>query len=150
MCSPCSEWPDTHNESLLNSGPEKRGNRMETNHSNSSRRNPEIDPLPKSFNLETMGDTLFEDLARFLRTLPSKSKQHIWEHAVKIKTADGQKTVCDQTSDEDQINLLLCDCIIVYIKYLDRNKASLSIKKVRPHVKQIAVYIFNKFNPLQQ
>eukprot|EP01083_Nonionella_stella_P088510 246736_1 len=63
--------------------------------------------------------SLFEDLARFLRTLPPKSKRHIWEHGIRIKTADGRK-VCEQTKNKEQINTLLCDCVIVYVKYLDR------------------------------
>eukprot|EP01084_Bolivina_argentea_P246930 413159_1 len=105
---------------------------------------------PQSFNLENMGDSLFEDLARFLRTLPPKSKQHIWEHGVKIKLPDGKKQVCDTTKDKDQINRLLCDCVIVYVKYLDRNRAPLSTKKVKPHVEQVALYIHTKYHPLQR
>merc|ERR1712154_243824 len=87
----------------------------ETNESDPEDENPTINPTPQSFNLENMGDSLFEDLARFIRTLPPKSKQHIWEHGVKIKTADGKKVVCDETRDKDQINRLLCDCVIVYV-----------------------------------
>merc|ERR1711920_799643 len=88
--------------------------------------------------------------ARFLRTLPPKSKQHIWEHGVKIKLPDGKKQVCDSTQDKDQINRLLCDCVIVYVKYLDRNRAPLSTKKVRPHVEEVAMFIHNKYHPLQR
>merc|ERR1712157_3427 len=81
----------------------KKGKMGETNESDPEDDNPTINPTPQSFNLENMGDSLFEDLARFLRTLPPKSKQHIWEHGVKIKLPDGKKQVCDSTQDKDQI-----------------------------------------------
>jgi len=121
----------------------------ETNHSDQEDVDNPTMATPQSFNLESMGDSLFEDLARFLRTLPPKSKQHIWEHGVKIKTADGKK-VCDSTETKDQINRLLCDCVIVYIKYLDRNRAPLSTKKVRPHVESVALFIYSKYHPLHR
>merc|ERR1711971_1178883 len=72
-------------------------------------------PVPpvNLFNLENMSYSLFDDLARFLRTLPPKSKQHIWEHGVKIELSDGKMQVCDSTKDKDQVIKLLCDCIIV-------------------------------------
>jgi len=150
MCSSCSDSP-THTRNrrdpLL---PENRKTRGGETQYIDDEENPTMHPTPQSFNLENMGDSLFEDLARFLRTLPPKSKQHIWEHGVKIKTPDGKKQVCDSTRDKDQINRLLCDCVIVYVKYLDRNRAPLSTKKVRPHVEQVATHIFGKYHPLQR
>eukprot|EP01083_Nonionella_stella_P161859 530640_1 len=150
MCSSCSDTPAIKGGRgrLL---PEKPNRKMgETNYSDPDEDNPTINPGLQSFNLENMGDSLFEDLARFLRTLPPKSKQHIWEHGVKIKTPDGKKQVCDKTKDKDQINRLLCDCVIVYVKYLDRNRAPLSTKKVKPHVEQVSTYIYNKYHPLHR
>eukprot|EP01083_Nonionella_stella_P088511 246737_1 len=145
MCSSCSDSPsESRTRRLL---PEKQHRKVgETNYSDPED-NPTTNPTPQNFSLENMGDSLFEDLARFLRTLPPKSKQHIWEHGVKIKTPEGKK-VCDQTKDKDQINRLLCDCVIVYVKYLDRNRAPLSTKKVRPYVEKVAVYIQKKYHPL--
>lgn len=65
----------------------------------------------------SIDSTFLQDLARFIRTLPAKSKQHIWSHAVKIKGKDGKKKkVLDSTSNQDQINQLLCDNVIVYVK----------------------------------
>ena len=186
MCSSCSDSPSQtkyRGDRLLPENKGKKKRQGETNESDQedNDNNPTINPTPQSFNLENMGDSLFEDLARFLRTLPPKSKQHIWEHGVKNKTPDGKKVVCDSTQNKDQINRLLCDCVIVYVKvykyiyiqyiltlnakmrhihymimiydnkqYLDRNRAPLSTKKVRPHVEQVALYIHEKYHPLQR
>ena len=70
----------------------------------------------QSNSLEMMGDSLFEDLARFFRSLPPKSKEVIWKHAIKIKTPEGKLKVSDLTEDKKQINKLLCDCVIIYSK----------------------------------
>jgi len=150
-CTSCNGDASDHANRGRNQllAPEKHRKMGETNYSDPEDMNPTMGGSPQSFNLESMGDSLFEDLARFLRTLPPKSKQHIWEHGVKIKTADGKK-VCDSTQNKDQINRLLCDCVIVYIKYLDRNRAPLSTKKVRPHVENVAMFIHNKYHPLQR
>ena len=59
-------------------------------------------------------ESLIEDLAEFVRTLPSKSKQHIWEHSVTKRTRDGRK-VCRMTESKRQISRLLCDWVIVYV-----------------------------------
>ena len=117
MCSSCSDTPSVDNRGRL-IAPEKKSKMGETNESDPEDDNPTINPTPQSFNLENMGVSLFEDLARFLRTLPPKSKQHIWEHGVKIKLQDGKKQVCNSTQDKDQINRLLCDCVIVYVKVM--------------------------------
>jgi len=148
-CTSCTDSTDHANRQGRLLPEKKNGRKMgETNYSDQEDDNPTMN-APHSFNLESMGDSLFEDLARFLRTLPPKSKQHIWEHGVKIKTPDGKK-VCDATENKDQINRLLCDCVIVYIKYLDRNRAPLSTKKVRPHVENVALFINNKYHPLKR
>eukprot|EP01084_Bolivina_argentea_P223487 378121_1 len=99
---------------------------------------------------EHVAEALIEDLPPFIRTLPPKSKQHIWEHAVKRKTHDGRKQVCDETQNEKHINKLLCDWIIVYVKYLDRKKAPLNTKKVRPYVENISHYIYEKYHPIKR
>lgn len=126
MCSSCSDSPSSAQyrgggDRLLPEHNRKGRRPGETNESDQedpsiNGDNPTMNATPQSFNLETMGDSLFEDLARFLRTLPPKSKQHIWEHGVKIKTPDGKKEVCSSTRDKEQINRLLCDCVIVYVK----------------------------------
>ena len=98
-----------------------------------------------------MGDSLFKELARFLRVLPPKSKQHIWEHAVKIKTSDGKKQICDSTRHEGHIDRLLCGCVIVYVRYLDRNRAPLKIKEVRPHIQHVSIFILHgRHYPMQR
>lgn len=56
------------------------------------------------YDVASFGDELFKDLAGFLRVLPSKSKQSIWERDM------------DQIKDKNLINKLLCDCIILYIQ----------------------------------
>lgn len=153
-CSSCTDSSDLSGRTgRLLPDPKQNGQMGETNYSDQEDENNTLNgptQTPQNFNLEDMGDSLFEDLARFLRTLPPKSKQHIWEHGVKIKTADGKKQVCAATENKDQINRLLCDCVIVYIKYLDRNRAPLSTKKVRPHVDTVALYIHTKYHPLQR
>lgn len=149
-CTACTDSTDNGNRQNRLLPEKKNGRKMgETNYSDQEDIDNPTMNTPHSFNLESMGDSLFEDLARFLRTLPPKSKQHIWEHGVKIKTPDGKK-VCAATENKDQINRLLCDCVIVYIKYLDRNRAPLSTKKVRPHVETVALFIHNKYHPLQR
>ena len=39
---------------------------------------------------------------------------------------------------------------MIYIQYLDRNRAPLSTKKVKPHVEQVAVFIHGKYHPLHR
>ena len=102
------------------------------------------------FESKVAGGLLFEDLARFMRTLPPKSKQHIWEHALRYQNDAGQRQIYDETQNEKQINKLMCDWIIVYIKYLDRSKAPLQTKIVLPYVKDISQHIYEKYHPLQK
>ncbi|ETO29850.1 hypothetical protein RFI_07270 [Reticulomyxa filosa] len=72
--------------------------------------------LRKSTDLNNF-DNLFEDLAKFMKNLPAKSKKHIWEHAVIEKDKkDKAKKVFDKTIKQEQITRLLCDCVIVYVK----------------------------------
>ena len=61
-------------------------------------------------------ETLFEDLAKFIRDLPEKSKTHIWGHSVKTRDKNGQKVVGKRAIDEQQITKLLTDLVIVYVK----------------------------------
>mmetsp|Transcript_38525 Transcript_38525/g.63143 ORF Transcript_38525/g.63143 Transcript_38525/m.63143 type:complete len:184 (+) Transcript_38525:36-587(+) len=159
MCSSCSDDPEAsqrrraHEQFLPEKGKAQRG---ETQYVDEMDENPTIQqpagdqPAGVGFALENMGDSLFEDLARFLRTLPPKSKQHIWEHGVKVKAQDGKKTVCETTRSKDQINRLMCDCVIVYVKYLDRNRSPLSTKTVRPHIEHVTQHIYAKYHPLQR
>ena len=110
-----------------------------------------LTPKPEpSFDFEKAGDSLFEDLAKFMRILPPKSRSHIWEHAVKIKTSDGQKMVCDNTRDKGHVVKLLCDCVIVYVRYLERDTAPLPTKKAKPHVQSIAEFIHGRYHPLSR
>ena len=37
------------------------------------------------FELSNLDSSFLQDLSRFIRTLPAKSKQHIWSHAVRKK-----------------------------------------------------------------
>eukprot|EP01083_Nonionella_stella_P210519 762067_1 len=89
-------------------------------------------------------------LSKFIKVLPTKSRQHIWEHSVTIKRNGGKKTVLNETRDSKQITRLLSDAVIVYCKYLDRDKPKLQRKEVDPHLQQITMYIYNKFKPLQR
>ena len=97
----------------------------------------------------TMGNSLYEDLSRFLKTLPPRSKRHIWEHAVRIRTPDG-KRVCDSTQSRRHINRLLCDLVIVYIKYLDRDRKPLPSATVRPHKEPVAQFIHLNYHSIQR
>ena len=71
---------------------------------------------PNTLYVEGLDSTFFQDLARFIRSLPPKSKQHIWNHAMKIRTSEGKKIITDKTMNKNQINKLLCDNMIVYVK----------------------------------
>jgi len=94
--------------------------------------------------------SLFEDLSKFMRELPARSKGHIWKHSVKVKQEDGSKAVCDKADDEQLILKLLIDTVIVYVKYLDRNRAPLTTKQVKPHVEGAAKWIFQKYHAIDR
>ena len=106
-------------------------------------------PEPEAFDFKSMGNSLYEGLSRFLKTLPPLSKRHIWEHAVRIRTPDG-KRVCDSTQSRRHINKLISDCVIVYIKYLDRDRKPLPSVTVRPHVEPVAQFIHLNYHSIQQ
>jgi len=102
-----------------------------------------------SFDLNKV-DSLFEDLAKFMRDLPERSKGHIWKHSVKSKNEDGLKTICDKANDEQLILKLLSDIVIVYVKYLDRNRDPLTTKQVKHHVEPVAKWIFEKYHTIER
>jgi len=104
---------------------------------------------PGVFDLSKV-DSLFEDLAKFMRDLPVRSKGHIWKHSMKAKGDDGSKTVVDKANDEHLILKLLTDIVIVYVKYLDRNREPLTTKEVKPHVEAAAKWIFEKYHELDR
>jgi len=99
-------------------------------------------------------DNLFEDLAKFMKSLPVKSKKHIWEHAVgekdKKEKKDKTKKVYDKTTKQEQITRLLCDCVIVYIKYLNRKEKPLKTQAVLPFVEPAAKWMFEKHKELER
>ncbi|ETO25772.1 hypothetical protein RFI_11362 [Reticulomyxa filosa] len=103
-------------------------------------------------------ESLFEELAKFMKTLPPKSKKHIWEHAVtdkdkkekKEKKDKKDKKVFDKASKEEHITRLLCDCVIVYIKYLNRKEKPLKTQEVLPHVEPVSRWIFQKYGELDR
>eukprot|EP01083_Nonionella_stella_P120133 359685_1 len=99
--------------------------------------------------LENVGNLLFKDLSRFLRTLPSLSKTHIWRHSVCHKV-DGKKRILEETTKERHVERLICTCVIVFIKYLDRQRQGLGTRRVQAFVKEVVSYIYNTYDPLQR
>jgi len=104
---------------------------------------------PNSFDLNKV-DSLFEDLAKFMRDLPARSKGQIWRHSVKFQTSDGSKTVSEKANNEQLIVKLLSDVVIVYVKYLDRTRDPLTTKQVKPHVERAAKWIFEKYHEIER
>jgi hypothetical protein len=92
---------------------------------------------------------LFEDLARFFRNLPAKSREHIWDHHL-IVTRNGKKEVTLQTSNQEQITTLITDLIIVYFKAQDRTKKSLTPDVVRPLADPAAKWIMDTYLGLER
>lgn len=88
--------------------------------------------------------------AGFFETLPSLSKQHIWSHAVKSRDLNGERKVWDETQNIRNIERLMCDCTIVYIKYLDRSNATLVTHDIRPYFMDISQYMFDNNHPINQ
>eukprot|EP01083_Nonionella_stella_P213780 770724_1 len=99
--------------------------------------------------VENVGSLLFKDVSRFIRTLPPLSKKHIWGHSVYHKV-DGKKRILEETTDERHVQRLICDCVIVHVKYLDRRRQPLGTRRVRPFVKAVASYVYNTYHPLQR
>ena len=93
---------------------------------------------------------LLSDLSSFMKTLPQKSRAHIWSHSVRIKLQNKSKLVLDNTSCIKHINALLADCLIVYIKYLCRDQTALKAKPTQQYLKNIAIYIYDKYHPLNK
>ncbi len=95
---------------------------------------------------------LFEDLARFFRKLPAKSREHIWGHYLKveIRGQNGKERVLDQTETQDQITTLITDLIIVYFKSQDRTKKPLSSKVVRPLAEPAAKWVFDNHSVVKR
>ncbi|ETO08184.1 hypothetical protein RFI_29204 [Reticulomyxa filosa] len=101
--------------------------------------------------------TLFEDLAKFMKDLPTASKKHIWEHAINKKNKKKNKTKIEKTSEQKQITKVLCDCVIIYVKviyfiffYLNRKQKTMKIDTVLPHVEPAAQWIFKKYKFLEK
>ncbi|ETO16118.1 hypothetical protein RFI_21238 [Reticulomyxa filosa] len=104
----------------------------------------------KSMDLSNF-EKLFEELGKFMKTLPPKSRKYIWDHAVTEKKGDDNtKKVIDKTTDQEQITRLLCDCVIVFIKYLNRNEKPLKSKSVLPYVEPAARWIFDNYGELER
>ena len=82
---------------------------------NTSTKSPLIEE-EDGFDINSINSSFLQDLSFFIRTLPAKSKKHIWEHAVRKRGADGKRRILDSTSNQEQINKLLCDNVIVYVK----------------------------------
>jgi len=160
MCAPCARNPENNDYKQRQSqAPEinlkerDSTSDIEGRPSNSNGPTPsdsEVSSTGKSKDLSTY-DTLFEDLAKFMKELPAKSKKHIWEHAVIEKDKKGKvKTVFDKASKQEQITRLLCDCVIVYIKYLNRKEKPLKTQAVLPYAEPAAKWIFEKYHELDR
>jgi hypothetical protein len=95
-----------------------------------------------------LADSLFDRVGKFLKSLPADPKQHIWSHSVKQKQQNGEKAVVDTASTENQVSRLLCDCVIVFVKYMDRQRTPLSRKLVLPVVSNAAKWVFQNYGPI--
>mmetsp|Transcript_47305 Transcript_47305/g.78500 ORF Transcript_47305/g.78500 Transcript_47305/m.78500 type:complete len:239 (-) Transcript_47305:78-794(-) len=93
---------------------------------------------------------LYLELCAFIRTLPSKSRTHIWSHSVKLKSKPKGHEVFAQTGTQQHILALIADCLIVFIKYRHQQKKPLKPKATQRYVTYVAMYIYNKYHPLQQ
>eukprot|EP01084_Bolivina_argentea_P100006 179664_1 len=83
--------------------------------------------------LHNIGSLLFKDVAFLMSTLPPASMKHIWDHGVHHKI-DGKKRILEETADEGHVRRLVCDCVIVFVKYLDRQRRPMSTRQVLPFV----------------
>jgi len=144
MCSSCS---DTKDSAGRNRGETERLNRplgtsvSESEDITGGSSTTGQDDWLFELNLQ---ETLFEKLAKFIKSLPPNSKKHIWAHAVRVKNDDGSKVLVDKTQNESQICRLLSDCVIVYVKYIDRKRAPLSRKTVQSQVQPASQWIQKK------
>jgi len=153
MCSTCSDTSQAENaqkqrQTLL---PEKQQDAISDIEGRPSNSNfSEGDAQPKSSTTDlSKFDNLFEDLAKFIKQLPAKSKKHIWEHAV-IDKDKKIKKVYDKTFEQEHITKLLCDCVIVYVKYLNRKEKPLKTQAVLPYVEPAAQWIFDNYGDLER
>eukprot|EP01083_Nonionella_stella_P110939 325023_1 len=98
--------------------------------------------------VENIGIILFKDVAFLMSTLPlfQRAMKNIWKHGVYHKM--DKKRILQETADEDQIRMLVCDCVIIFVKLLDRNRAPMATGQVQPFVKGITSYIYGKYHPL--
>jgi len=159
-CSSCSDISQAENaqkqrQTLLpetqhdpNSDVEGQPTNTTTNGGNTSDGVPPT--RPSSTDLSAF-NSLFGELAKFMKSLPPKSKKHIWEHAVTEKDKkDKTRKVFDKASTQEQITRLLCDCVIVYVKYLNRKERPLKTQTVFPYVQPAAEWIFIKYGELER
>ena len=58
----------------------------------------------------------YQELARFIRSLPAKSRMHIWAYSIKCIQADGYPQVLSVADNKELIHRLLCNLAIVRIK----------------------------------
>eukprot|EP01083_Nonionella_stella_P163592 538927_1 len=99
--------------------------------------------------LNNIGSLLFKDVAFLMSTLPPASMKHIWDHGVHHKI-DGKKRILEETADEGHVRRLVCDCVIVFVKYLDRQRRPMSTRQVLPFVEGVTSYIYDKYHPLRR
>lgn len=68
--------------------------------------------------MQEMQNMLFQALAKFIRTVPPKSKQIIWKHALQTdpKNNEDDQKVCTSTTSAAHVAKLLGVCTTVYVK----------------------------------
>ena len=66
--------------------------------------------------MQDMQNMLFQALAKFIRTVPPKSKQIIWKHALQTDSAEDDQKVCNSTTSAAHVAKLLGVTTTVYVK----------------------------------
>jgi hypothetical protein len=134
-------------DAMADSPPPKTGRTSDTPQKSSTKGTTTKSP---SASILANNPELFEDMARFFRNLPAKSREHIWDHYLKVEIEgqNGKKHVLEWTEGQDQITAIITDLIIVHIKGQDRTKKALSPKVVRPVAEPAAKWIFDNYSSL--
>merc|ERR550525_594165 len=94
-------------------------------------------------------DLLIAATATFVRGLSQSTKHQIWENVVQIRGQDGMQ-VLDATVAFDQVEQLLFEMVMVYVKFMEQSGVSVTPNKVKKQVSSLAKYIYTKYHPLRR
>lgn len=106
--------------------------------------------LPTALQRLRVDDSFIRELAHFVHGLPLRSKQQIWAHGVKSHLQGGATRVLDATTGHDQVEQLLFDVVMVYVKSMDRNGTSVKASRMKRELASLTKYIFTKYHPLKR